>query len=362
MAPSPRQRAPLEEDIRRVDFVGTNRKPALFREDASFVYRCENPAFALRAAGWGAGLAHVKGYPLGHGARGARGVVLHRPLDSLGTRWLVRRIRRAGIRVLIDVDDLIFDPRFASCSPAVVNGILPLAPLERRFASHRRALQLADEIVVSTEPLAEHVREAAPGVPVTVIANSVHMRWRGAEPADPRDPGARRIITYAPGTRSHDRDFRGIARGLERFLDAHPEVELHITGHLNHPLMARDRQVVHRAKVPFPEYAEYVRAGWVNLCPLEPTPFNRCKSALKVIEAGFWNIPTICSPNPDTRRFVGAGAILAEGEDEWVGALERLLDDAEYARITEGLRERVLALADPRAQAERLLARVEGGR
>jgi glycosyltransferase involved in cell wall biosynthesis len=154
-------------------------------------------------------------------------------------------------------------------------------------------------------------------------------------------------------------DFQQIASTLERFLDAHPETRLQITGHLNHGMRAREGQVVHSPRVPFAKYAERVRCGWVNLCPLEPSPFNACKSAIKVIEAGYWNIPTICSPNPDCERFLGAGAIVASTAQEWFDALESLLDDVEYSDRTDKLRERTLALADADVQAKALLQLVE---
>jgi glycosyltransferase involved in cell wall biosynthesis len=195
---------------------------------------------------------------------------------------------------------------------------------------------------------------------VTIIPNTVHMSWRECE--GNLAPGAPdKTLSYTPGTRSHDRDFQLIAPVLERFLKSHPEVRLRITGELRQSLRARQGQVSQAARVPFADYAEVVRGAWVNLSPLEPSPFNECKSAIKVIEAGYWGIPTVCSPNADAERFVGAGAIIARGPDAWYGELERLLNDESYAECTRGLRGRVLALADVGVQARSLLALAEVG-
>ena len=285
----------------------------------------------------------------------ADAVVLHRPLYSLRLRWLLRTLRNTGTRVVIDIDDLIFDPAAAGFSPAVVNGILPARKIRRRFGLHGKALAMVDAVTVSTEPLAERVRRLVPGVEVLVIPNSVHVSWTRAS-SEVSAPATRdKLITYSPGTRSHDKDFREIASAIERFLEAHPETRLQITGHLNHDLHARQGQVVHSPKVPFADYAERVRCGWVNLCPLEPSPFNTCKSAIKVIEAGYWSIPTICSPNPDCERFLEAGAIIASTAQEWFDALEVLLDDTTYSQRVDGLRERTIALADAQTQAKNLV-------
>ena len=335
----------------RIDFVGTNRKPALFRGDASFVYRCENLAGALRAAGHRAELSHIADYV----PSGADAVVVHRPQLSGRFVRLARALRSGGTRLIVDLDDLIFDRTAARYSPAVVNGILPQWKIWLRFVRHRRALDFVDSVVCSTEPIAQRLRHLVPHLPVEVIPNTVHVTWRSHDD-EPVPDERERIITYTSGTRSHDRDFQLVTPVLERFLDAHPDVTLRITGHLQHSLRARPGQVSHAPRVPFAEYADVVRGGWVNLAPLEPSPFNECKSAIKVIEAGYFHIPTVASPNPDVRRFVGAGAIVAAGSEDWLRALDRLLDPSEYGGLTRGLRARVLALADVHEQAQRLLA------
>lgn len=334
--------------MQRVDFLATNRNPELFRRDASFIYRCENLAHALEATGCDVGLHHIAHYDA---SVRARAVVLHRPQSSLRLKWLLRKLRRQGTCVIIDIDDLIFDPEFALYSPAAINGILPLSKMRRRFKRHGKALTLASAVTVSTTRLAEYVRRLFPALPVTVIRNSVHLTWRSANNKPPVSREPKRIV-YHPGTRSHDADFHEVAPVLARFLHEHPDIRLQITGHLNHDLRAREGQIEHYPRVPFSEYADRIRPGWVNLCPLEPTPFNECKSAIKVIEAGYWNIPTICSPNPDAERFAQAGALVASTVQGWLDALELLLDDAVYKRRTEGLRARTLALADAHAEAE----------
>jgi hypothetical protein len=337
-----------------ITFFATNRRPGLSLQDPSFRYRCENLAQALQARGWQTRLVHARRLAIRAVGQFA---VFHRPALSPRLGWLLWRLRRRGVTLVADFDDLVFDPNLAEFSPAVLNGILPLHKVQRAFAAALRAMERFDVITVSTQPLREHVERLLPGKPVAVVPNAVHHSWLTQTP-DAQDNGRRKIITYFPGTRSHDRDFQLIVPVLERVLAQNPQVQLHITGRLRCALQAAPDRLVLNERVAFAEYGPRVQRGWINLAPLEDTPFNRCKSALKVIEAGFWGIPTVCSPEPDAERFSEAGAVIAATQTEWYDKLESLLQPDNYHSATTRLRERVLGLADPAGMADAFLAAV----
>ena len=341
----------------RVAFVACNRNPARFREDPSFIYRCENLGLALQAAGHQVSWLHWTAL---RPAQRFDVVVFHRPRWSLRWRALMWWLRRCGTTLAADVDDLVFDAALAPHSPGVLNNQVPLKQTQRLFASHFQALACFDRLTVSTLPLSGHVREHFPLARVEVLPNAVHLAWRGVSSGREKKD-ARPVVTYFPGTRSHDRDFAVFADGVARFLAVHPEARLEVTGPLQFDLAARPGQVVHQEKVPFSRYAERARSAWVNLAPLEETPFTRCKSALKVLEAGFWGAPTVCSPLPDAERFAAAGAILASDGQACFEALQSLLEPARYAAATRGLAERVLAQADVGRVAEAFLQFVGAG-
>ena len=337
--------------MHKITFVASNRNASLFRNDPSFIYRCENLGQALSEQGHDLHFTHLSKFKWR--AR-HQVVVFHRPYASVRLWYLLRQLRRCGIVVVADFDDLIIDEAYADYSPGVMNGLVSRRVTRRRFRAHRWVLPWFDGVTVSTEPLANHLRGLFSTISVEVIPNCVHRAWRH-EPHDVPKNDLKKIITYFPGTRSHHRDFAQILAPMSRFLRAHPEVKLQITGPLEFSLDADPRQISHEERVPFSEYQSRVRSGWVNLAPLEETPFNRCKSALKVMETGYWGIPTICTPNEDNMRFSGAGAWLSTDPDEWVDNLERLLNEGEYQRTTHGLRQRTLALADVDEQARRFL-------
>lgn len=341
-------RAPVAEPsvpavhMLRIAFAACNKNAARFGEDASYTYRCENLAQALRGQGHTVWLGHVSGLPW---RERWDVVVFHRPRASWRLATLQAWLQRRGTRTVADVDDLVFDPSLAQHSPGVANGLVGLRATAAQFQAHQRALGGFGRITVSTAPLMAHAEALFAQARLAVVPNAVPWRWRDM-PANlaPRQPG---LMTYLPGTRSHDRDFAVVAGALQRVLARHPQAHLRVTGPLNFALDARPGQLTHQSKLPFEEFHTALQGASVNLAPLEDTPFTRCKSAIKVMEAAWWDVPTVCSSWPDAQRFTQAGACVAPTEAVFEATLERLLtDDAHHTAITQGLRAKVLALAD----------------
>jgi hypothetical protein len=324
----------------RIAFVAHTKNAKVFRQDASFVYRCENLGLALQKAGHEVRWLHwtaIRPFDT------FDVVVFHRPRYC--TLWYAMFcwLKRSGCTLIADVDDLIFDTELVCYSPGVLNNLLSLEKIQQQFTANYRALACFEQITVSTQPLAQHIERCFPKTQWQVLPNAVHDSWKGLATQTVISPQP--VITYFSGTRSHDRDFAVYAPALTQFLADNAEVQLHITGLLQFNLKARREQIVHHEKVAFAQYANLVQQAWLNLSPLEKTPFTECKSALKVIEAGFWNIPTLCSPFSDALRFESAGAVFAADEQSCFTALNALLNPEYYALISADLSTRVLAQA-----------------
>jgi glycosyltransferase involved in cell wall biosynthesis len=330
-------------------FVACNRNRQRFRTDPSFTHRCENMALALQARGIQSELLHFTSLPW---SKRFKIVVFHRPRRHPLLNFMYIWLRWLGTTLVADIDDLVFDESYAGFSPAFLNGRLTLRQVQQQFRSHRRALAEFDRITVSTEPLAEHARRCFPESRLAVVPNGVPWTWKRMEEAASNSP-SEPVILYLPGTPSHDRDFGIYAPAVTAFLAEHPQARLEITGPLRFSLSARTGQVICREKVPFEVYHECFRRGWVNLAPLEETPFTSCKSALKVLEAGSLGVPTICSPIPDAERFLGAGALFARDSAACLVWLEASLNPDRYRSLRAGLRKKVLAVADMEPIAKR---------
>lgn len=335
--------------IRRFAFVACNKNPQRYMQDPSFIYRCENLALALSALGHQTSLLH---YTELAGSAQYDVVMFHRPSYRFGFRWLVNRLRKSGAVVMADVDDLIFDPNYAGVSPGVVNQTVSLRQTQKNFTANAKALAVFNLISTSTAPLAAKLQQQLADSKVIQLANTVHQSWYQYDEPTLKQPLR---LTYFPGTRSHDRDFASISAPLAEFLHQYPQAELHITGVLNCQLKCRPNQLFLHDKQPFTSYASHVAQSYINLAPLENTEFNQHKSALKAIEASFFNAPTIASPIPDMARLSHCGAILAAEDNQWFDALQALTNEQHYQQQSRHLRHRLLENANIKQQAQHLL-------
>ena len=335
-------------------FVACNKNKKLYRNDPSFIYRCENLAYGLKELGHSVAFTHLSSFSL---KNRADVVVFHRPGYSLKLFATVLYLKYRSVPAVFDVDDLVFDPEYAKDSPAFRNKILSLKKVKKQFQKNLKALNLFSHFSVSTDPLAKHIKDLIPHSHIIKLPNAVHHSWRPHQ--EEKVISKTKKLTYFPGTKSHDKDFETISKGLTQFLKNHPDVKLYITGPLKFDLDIPSSQIVHKEKVPFSEHWRNYQNVWVNLAPLEKTPFTECKSALKIIEAAYWGIPTLCTSNPDTKRFVNAGAVIAQSEEEWLTALKALYDSDTYAQITKNLQYDVLKLADVKKIAQVFLDHIE---
>ncbi len=331
--------------MEQIIFWATNKNAKKTYQDPSWFYRCVNLGTALQDLGWQVAYRHIASWKPDLTADIA---FFHRPQWN-GHFWKhLCLLKRRGVKLIADFDDFIFDPHQAQYSPAVLNGILTLEQTAQNFTRHQKVLSYLDTLTVSTQPLADHLAKLIPQTPVVVLPNAVPNQWlKQSNTLTPaKTKLAQPIISYLPGTRSHDRDFQVFQPAIERFLQDYPQVRLRVTGPLNFALNVQENQIIRQEKVPFADYYQQFQDIWVNLAPLEDTPFTRCKSALKVIEAAYWGIPTLCTPIADTARFADTGGIAVTTDSEVYAALQQLLQLDTYTTLTHNLREDVLMEAN----------------
>lgn len=344
---------------RRILFVAGNKNSAKFLSDPAFIYRCQNPALALSEQGHDVKCIHYK--DLSQQKNPVDLIIFHRPcFRDLKARWLLaaelKKRRRQGTVLIADFDDLVFNPAHAEFSPGFINGYVSLQQTQKNFVQHAKTLSYFDALTVSTQPLKTFATEQFNTDNIFWLPNSPHFLWQEKVPAatssDTFD------ICYLPGTRSHDKDFALITEPLADFLSEHQDARLKITGVLDKErlpghLKRLSQQILWREKQPYDNYWQVVNSGHLHLAPLQDTVFNRCKSALKAIEANFFDRPVIASPIPDMQRFSSPGAQLAKTADDWHHQLKHNYQRRER---TNSLREQVLKQYTPQQHAEDLIA------
>lgn len=219
-------------------------------------------------------------------------------------------------------------------------------------------VRTATMVTVSTEPLAEVIRERFGHPHVVVLPNHIDAAMLNLE-----RPRRDRVTIGWAGGDSHFTDMQWFAPILKRFLERTPQADLHTIGwgspkplaqYAPHQRPFVNFNPLHEMGVPFRH------TGWVNvskddglfgyyrnidfdigLAPLAPLTFNRSKSAIKALEYAALGIPVLASDCEAYRPMVldGVTGFLVKRDHEWGARLRDLVND-EAMRSEMGARAR----------------------
>lgn len=218
-----------------------------------------------------------------------------------------------GVKLIQSVDDLY--------------GNVPEKHPNRTFQlreGHRRMMQAistSDELIVTTEPLAEHYRRYAGHV--AIVPNALTDSWFALEPR--RNPPGGRLRVGWVGAQQHKGDLELIQGVVKRFADRVDWVFMGMCIDEIKPFIKEERPFVSIAEYP----ATMAQLGLdIAIAPLEDNPFNRCKSNLRLLEYGAMGWPVICS-DVYPYRSDDPPVLRCRTQEDWIDALERLIADAD---------------------------------
>jgi glycosyltransferase involved in cell wall biosynthesis len=270
---------------------------------------------------------------------------------------MVARARARGRRVLFDVDDLVFDLRWAHTLLDTLEVELNHDAWQFWFAEISRigtAMSLCDGVVVTNPYLAARA-EAFLGKPARIIPNYMNREQMGvstqvwdAKEQSGRARDGRIHLGYFSGTATHNRDFALIAGSLAQVMDEDERLTLRVVGFLDGIGPELDRHCGRIEMVPLQDFLNLQREIGrveVNLVPLQDNVFTNCKSELKWFEAAAVGAVTIATPTYAFRHAIehrengwlapayAWEAVLREviggGEDVWSTIAARAHADAE---------------------------------
>ena len=246
-------------------------------------------------------------------------------------RYEARRLR---LPILYDLDD----PLFSVSAYETYGNMETLDPaMKRHFVNeapkYLEMMNGADVLSVSTPGMAAHAALYS-SRPVFVRRNFADEQTLNAGSAqEGAMPDDLFRVAFASGSQGHEADFKEIVEPLTEFILETPDRRLMILGHfdLDHlPTPLADRVEV----VKFSDYARYIGALNQADCavmPLADDAFNRCKSAVRVLDASAAGLPSIVSDVGDLPEVVQPGltGFVARTGTDWVGALRQLAADPE---------------------------------
>ncbi len=172
---------------------------------------------------------------------------------------------------------------------------------------------------------------------MVVLPNYIH-----GELLDLERPHRDDVVVGWAGGNSHLIDWVSVQDAVKAALANHPDVDLHFVGHDCFPLLGRQA----RFSQWEPSVWEYYKKidFDIGLAPMGDTPFNSCKSHIRVLEYAALGIPVIASDCEAYRDFVvdGVTGYLVHNETQWRERLTELINEPD-ARSELGAKAKLLA-------------------
>jgi glycosyltransferase involved in cell wall biosynthesis len=207
---------------------------------------------------------------------------------------------------------------------------------KRIFRDSLKMARLADLMTTPSGALADVYRTAGASN-VTVIENRLQRGMFGFGSRSKHD-GV--VIGWVAGI-EHKADMERIqiATALARLLDAHPDLRVLTTG-VRLPIHS-DRYE-HVVEVDYLDLLKFTGRMDIGIAPLSDTPFNRCRSDVKLKEYASSGTPWLASPVGPYQGLGESEGGLLVSDDDWFDTLDALVRDR---RRRKRLGKRALAWA-----------------
>ncbi|HLX54926.1 MAG TPA: glycosyltransferase [Aquella sp.] len=278
-------------------------------------------------------------------------LVLCRVKYSNRINTLITRAKNKGVRVIFDVDDLVFNTDYTHLILNTLDQNLnPPETWDFWFAYIGRigaTLKLCDEAITTNEFLAEQIRLFA-GIKTHIIPNfvneeqlTVSQNIYNQKIANGFKRDGYLHLGYFSGTPSHNRDFAILSNSLIKLLEIRDDIKVVIVGYMEIKgefAKYKDRIIFH----PFQDYVNLQRliaSVEINMVPLQNNIFTNCKSELKYFEAAICGTLSVASKTYTYTNAIndGVNGYLA-GTTQWVDKileLIKLVDNGKYSYMAE---------------------------
>jgi L-malate glycosyltransferase len=249
-------------------------------------------------------------------------VYLFQWATPVGSSNMERQVRRRAARLIYDLEDNLFSPD-KTAKDAIAS---PLLRWLRGRDKPRFLVEQADHVIASSPELADYCRTLNRRGAATYISSSVDTdRF---VPVNRGDGGPVTIgWTGTLSTRTYLDLLRPVFAGLSRTR----QFRLRVIGNFDYDLPGVHLEVLRWSEA---EEVAQLQGIDIGVYPLPLDEWVSGKSGLKAIQYMAFGIPTVASDAGNTPRIIrdGENGLLVRNDDEWVTALERLIDDAALRR------------------------------
>jgi glycosyltransferase involved in cell wall biosynthesis/predicted SAM-dependent methyltransferase len=211
--------------------------------------------------------------------------------DASELKEFLTHLRQSHAKLIYDIDDQLLE--------------LPLDHPEADIYKNRQAVVLrllseADLTCTSTALLSKAFNHLYKQNAVYENYVSLQTRESGSDYCQPRDSTNKKFNILYMGTMTHGADLNLVLGALRKLYSEGKEFELYLIG-ITETVPEHDWiKVIHppASANSYPKFMRWLRNLHVfdlGIAPLESTPFNRCKSAIKYWDYTSLGIPTLAS-------------------------------------------------------------------
>jgi glycosyltransferase involved in cell wall biosynthesis len=244
-------------------------------------------------------------------------VYVFREAALLGPAWFERKIARSGVPMIFDFDDAVF---IAYKSPA--NGYLSYLKFPNKAGEICR---LSAHVMAGNQYLADYSRQYNDNVtiiPTTIDTEKYLLVEKTANPD---------VITIGWSGSFSTVQHLDTIRDVLQELAKDEKFRLRVIGTPNYELFGVDVEALKWKSEKEIEDLEKIDIG---LMPLPDDQWSKGKCGLKALQYMALGIPTICSPVGVNSTIIqdGENGFLADGKEEWIEKLKKLLHSSELRR------------------------------
>lgn len=269
------------------------------------------------------------------GFSSAQDWIRHRILDSRPTlvvfcrysgpyaELMMDTIRGVGATTIYHIDDdLLGIPKDIGESKAKFHN------RAERLNSVRYLLKNVDLTYCSTEKLKRHLEKNKVAKP-PIVAGAIYCSGEVIVPA--HDRPVRKVGYMASADHAHNLSL--VIGAIKRYLRENPEIEFEFFGSIPIPEELGEFKDRVKSAPKIDDYEKFLQRfseyGWdIGICPLTPIHFNQMKANTKWVEYTSIGAAVVASKGTVYDECCADGCgILAETEDEWLDALNRLTHD-----------------------------------
>jgi glycosyltransferase involved in cell wall biosynthesis len=265
-------------------------------------------------------------------------IVVQRPLSSTYYS-LIEQAQRQGIATVVEIDD--------DFSTVHRHNIAHDSMHENeKFGPQwvEKSTEIADHVTVSTPQLTKYARHGRNSILRNCVPQSIFSVTPKVAPLHPR-------LGWTGSVQTHPDDLQQTKGAVAKVLKSN-NLLFNVVG---------DGQFV-RTNLGIDKDVEVYATGWtqdinlyyqavhdfidIGITPLELSPFNQAKSALKGLEYAALGIPFVASPTREYERLEAYGiGKTAKTPAEWRKHLQRMIDrSSETERIAKESRDRMEAM------------------